>query len=201
MKIYVIDTETTTTDFKDPKLGGRPNGHIVELGLVRLDTWTGSIINLAHYIFKDEEASGEEWVYKNTDLPYRSITFDDIRIADAELRLNAMMFADDMLPITAFNWTGFDRWMIERDLPRFSDVCRWLPDIMDAADKIDAIPRKIHDSGTGFVSKPSVQSTWDYLFPRDPMTEQHRALSDAWQEARILKELIKMGIYKLPEGI
>ena len=52
MMIYVVDTETTTTDFKDPKLGGRPNGHIVELGMVSLDTISGAITNVYHCISK-----------------------------------------------------------------------------------------------------------------------------------------------------
>ena len=157
--IYVLDTETTTTSFKDPKYDYKPNGHIVEFGLTRLDVERRTIGPSVHYIFNDPEATGEEWVYKNTDLPFRQGMTDAIPFTDGLL---AASFEGRY--VTAFN-LPFDRCLCERDLPRFSKAVRWAPDIMEAADLIDEIPRKIHDEATGWRSHPSVQSTWDYLFP------------------------------------
>lgn len=190
-QIYVLDTETTTTDFKDPDLGYKPNGHIVELGIVLLDLRTGDIRDVMHSILRDEDATGEEWVYKNTDLPFRRPYYDSRKFVEYNLQcvLNSG-------PITCFN-IPFDRAMLERDFPDIVGCARWAPDIMLAADTIEEIPRKVHDTETGWRSYPSVQSTLDYLFPGCDIIEKHRALQDARDEARILFELYLRGLYKV----
>lgn len=192
--IYVVDTETTTTEFNSEKYNGAPDGHIVELGVVRLNLETGLIDVVNYGSFNDNNATGNEWVYQNTDLPFRSAYRKSWKMRDTELD----RFIYGKIPITAFN-SDFDRTMIERDLPKFSEHLSWCTDIMKCADQIEDIPRKKHDTATGWRSFPSVQSTWDYLFPDYPNIEKHRALSDAIQEAQILRELIKMGLYRFPD--
>lgn len=194
--IYVLDTETTTTCFKDPDYDYGPNGHIVEFGMVKLDTELRTFGTPIHYTFRDPDATGDEWVYRNTDLELNPAMSDNIRFVDGLL---AASFCDEY--VTAFNLDAFDKKMIERDMPKFHAAVRWMPDMIYAADKIDGIPRKIHDLSTGFRSLPSVQSTWDYLFPDEPMQEAHRAPSDALQEAKILLKLVDMGLYPYLEGI
>ena len=130
--IYVLDTETTTTDFKDPRYDYQPNGHIVELGLVRLDLKDGSIECSTHYIWDDPNATGNEWCYRNTDLPYRRSYFP---MWDSDDRMLAEILKG--IWVTAFNLDGFDRIMCERDLPRFSKAVHWAPDIMKAADLVE----------------------------------------------------------------
>lgn len=198
--IYVVDTETTTTEWHSEKYNGDPDGHIVEIGIVLLDLETGRTWVIAHRGFNDPDATGEEWVYKNTDLPMRESFRMSWEEADEDLcdHIRTVGKRDNgFICITAFN-SSFDRTMIERDLPNFSKHLFWCMDIMMSADRIEDIPRKKHDTITGWRSYPSVQATWDYLFPDDPQTEKHRALDDAIQEAKICYELRKRGLYELP---
>lgn len=159
MIIYVLDTETTTTNFHDPNYGGKPNGHIVEFGLVRVDTERRTIGPTCHYIFDDPKATGEEWCFQESDVPFRPSMRDNIPFVDGLL---AASFGGRK--VTAYN-VGFDRTLCERDLPKFAKAVVWAADIMEAAYMIKDIPRKVHETETGLVSWPSVQSTWDYLFP------------------------------------
>ena len=190
-RILVLDTETTTTNFRDPNCNDGPNGHIVEIGIVSLDLRTGNIEDVYHAILKDPNATGNEWVYQNTDLKFRQPCYDAPDIVNAEL-----MILLNKEPITAFN-QAFDRAMLERDFPDAVKWSMWAQDIMLAADAIDDIPRKVHDTSTGFRSYPSVQSTLNYLFPGQEIIEKHRALQDARDEARILFELYLRGLYKV----
>lgn len=189
--IYVLDTETTTTNFSDPAYDYQPNGHIVEFGMTRVDLDLRTIGPTVHYVFDDPDATGEEWVYKNTDLPFRQGVSDSKPFVDGLL---AVIFEGKW--VTCFNHR-FDQALIRRDMPRFFDAICWAPDIMLAADRIADIPRKKHDTDTGWKSYPSVQATWDYLFPETPQEEKHRAVSDAIQEAKILQRLVDMGLYDL----
>jgi len=190
--IFVLDTETTTTDFNDPELGG-PNGHIVELGAVRLNLKTGEITDVLHLYPRDPDASGNEWVYLHTDLQFKRPYYDAKAFVELEL-----IYLFEQGPVTAFN-LDFDKWMLGRDYPLACVKATWAPDIMVAADKIDEIPRKAHDTSSGWKSWPSVQSTLNYLFPNDCVVEKHRALQDARDEARILYELYLRGLYKVIE--
>ena len=42
---------------------------------------------------------------------------------------------------------------------------------------------------------PKAQEAWDILFPDEPFTEEHRGLSDAQMEAKIIFELYQRGAY------
>ena len=192
--IYILDTETTTTNFHDPAYAGKPNGRVVELGIVCLDLDTLQVGGIGAWQFKDPEATGLEWVYTNTDLPFRRGCWNSREWTD-----NYLAGLLDGQYTTAFNWTFFDKIMLDRDLPQLSSSVVWIEDIMIAADRIDQIPRKLHDSSSGKAWWPSVQTTYNYLYPDEPMVERHRAYDDAWQEARILAKLIEMGIYEVPE--
>lgn len=196
-EIYVIDTETTTTAFHDPRYNG-PNGHIVEIGVAMLtvdpDHKRASMpMAICGHVFADPEASGSEWCYRVAGVPFRAggPTPDKMDRKLAEVLKGKL--------VTSFN-QRFDRSMLERDMPLMSNVVTWAPDIMEAADTIEEIPRKAHDTATGWRSWPSVQSTYDYLFPEDPYIEKHRALDDALLEAKILAKLFELGIYTL-EGM
>ena len=189
--IYVVDTETTTTEWHSEKYNGAPDGHIVEIGIVLLDLRHGTVRPQYWFTFNDPDATGLEWVYQNTDLPLRDSfrkTWKEVDDSLDEMVRYSPIEDHGMIPITAFN-VDFDKTMIERDLPKFSKHLYWCMDIMKSADKIEEIPRKVHDLSTGWRSYPSVQSTWDYLFPDDPQIEKHRALDDAIQEAKICRAL------------
>lgn len=196
MKMLVIDCETTTTEFHSKRFNGKPDGHIVEFGYTVVDLDDKKIVGgCHHFIFGDPNATGEEWVFKNTSLRH-----DSSRITAKEFDNSYLSIISGPLLCSAFN-TDFDRTMIERDMPNLARCLYWLPDIMIAADGIEEIPRKIHDTSTGFVSYPSVQSTYDYLFPDKPVKEPHRAGPDSMMEAMILLELYKRDLWKPYWGV
>lgn len=186
--LYVLDTETTTTSFE----GGEPDGHIVEVGIARVDTSRRKITPYYVGILNDPNCDGTEWVFQNTDL-----TLNDVRQGEdprsVDRYLSSILVG---CRVTSYN-RAFDRGMLRRDLPLTSEAIAWAPCLMLAAAEIDEIPR--NHAGTGLY--PTAEASYNYLCPDDPRhldgRERHRALSDAMMEAHILLALIDCGAYPL----
>ena len=186
--IYVLDTETSTSSFRD----GEPNGHIVEIGIARVDTLRREITPYYVGILNDPDCDGTEWVFQNTDLELK-----DVR--EGEMAKSVDRYLASLLEgrtVTSYN-QAFDRTMIWRDLPLTSNVVRWSQCLMLACAEIPDIPR--NHAGTGHY--PSAEASYNYLCPDDPRNlkgkEKHRALEDAMMEAHILLALIRRGAYDL----
>lgn len=186
--LYVLDTETSTSSFRD----GEPNGHIVEIGIARVDTTRREITPYYVGILNDPDCEGTEWVFQNTDL-----SVEDVR--NGEMPKSVDRYLASLLEgciVTSYN-RAFDRTMMRRDLPLTSNITKWAPCLMLAAAEIEDIPR--NHAGTGLY--PTAEASYNYLCPDDPRhlngKERHRALSDAMMEAHILLALIERGAYPL----
>ena len=184
-KVWVIDTETTTTTF-DPE----PDGHIVEFGAACVDIDTMRIVSTYSVVVADPLAKGDEWVFRNTTLGYDEMCsgVNPNHLA----KFMSKVIGDD--EVTAYN-LPFDQHMIGRDMPDLSWGCNWGSDLMRTAALIEQIPRR-HGGKTQW---PTAEASYNYLCPDDPCglegIEAHRAKEDAVMEAHILIELCKRGLY------
>lgn len=189
-EVYVIDTETSTTHWTN----GIPNGHIVEIGLAKVNLEKLTVIPTWQFVVLDFSADSEAWVFKNTDLTYEKVmegTSPGIISKFLEDRLNGK-------EVTSYNIT-FDKMMIDRDMPYLNEAVRWGQDIMVQAAEVPEIPRKHAGQNTW----PKAEDSYNYLCPNDPChlngKEKHRALADAEMEGHILLELYLRGLWK-PKG-
>lgn len=190
-KVYVIDTETTTTSFAPV-----PNGHVVEIGVAEVDLYEGSvtpfyesILTVTKMVKGRKKIDPNAWVFQNTDLTVEQVeNGKDPRETSQHL---ASLLRDK--EATAFN-QRFDRIMLERDLPELCGAVRWGQDLMECADVIEEIPRARKRS-----CYPNAENTYNHLCRGDPACingkEEHRALSDAMMEGHILLELHRRGLY------
>lgn len=185
--IYVIDTETSTTSWKD----GIPDGHIVEIGIAKVNLEKQIVLPYCQMIVNDPEADPDAWVFKHTDL-----TIQDVQIGvSPEVVARYIGYQLKGSEVTSFN-EAFDHGMIDRDMPYINDNVRWGQCLMLQAAEIEEIPR--NHAGTGLY--PTAEATYNYLCPKDPChlngKEKHRALADATMEGHILLELYLRGLYK-----
>ena len=190
--IHVIDTETSTTSFDEH---GIPNGHIVEVGIARVDTGRREITPYYVGIINDPGCDGTEWVFENTDLSLEDVREGEPR-ESVDRYLSALLAGQQ---VTAYN-VPFDRTMMDRDLPLTASTVRWGYCLMLASAQVEGIPRK----HAGMGCYPRAEDSYNHLCPDDPRglrgKERHRALDEAMMEAHILLALIDRGIYPLIGG-
>lgn len=189
-EVYVIDTETSTTHWTE----GIPNGHIVEIGVAKVNLEKFTVLPAYQFVVSDSSADPEAWVFKNTDL-----TYDMVRTGTSPGTVSA--FLEDRLKdkeVTSYN-IQFDKMMIDRDMPYLNNVVDWGMDLMIQAANVPEIPRKHAGKDTW----PKAEDSYNYLCPSDPCNlhgkEKHRALADAEMEGHILLELYFRGLYRMKE--
>lgn len=178
--MLVIDIETT--HFSKDK------GHIVEVGIIRLDLGTGErTVVFDSIVWEPSCSMGEaqsSWFWENSDVKYR-----DFRGAmawrDVFMRVLNIV-CEDPDGVTAYN-SPFDfGWLESRGLvfPRkLADPMKLCRPIVEAQDK------------NGRIKNPTVEEAWAYFFPDQDYKEKHRAADDAMHEAAIIYELFKLGYY------
>lgn len=185
--IYVIDTETSTTRWDD----GIPDGHIVEIGVARVDLDELTVVPMWNTIVKDENASDRAWIFRNSSLTKAEVLDGNNRRAVEDVLARKLMGCE----VTSFN-IGFDRMMIERDMPRINENVHWGQDIMVQAAQVEDIPR----THAGEDKYPKAETSYNILCPDDPCRlkghELHRAIADAEMEGYILLELFIRGLWK-----
>lgn len=190
-KVWVIDTEVSNTTFKP-----EPNGHIVEFGAVQVDLETRTIGNSYSAVVKDPFADESAWVFQNTTLSYGDMLVKGVTPSSLD-RFMSHVIKDE---VTSYN-IAFDRLLIRRDMPILSGKLRWGEDIMLAASKVAAIPRR----HAGERHYPTALASYNYLCPDDPCflfgEEEHRALADAQMEAHILLRLYDLGLWRPMEAV
>lgn len=177
MRIGVIDIETTNFFEK--------GGIIVEVGLVVYDTYLDCVTPLFGSVCREPGLKQEDrdaWIFKNSDL-----TPQDVRKAPdfsilAPL-LNAHIRSLDGL--TAFN-KEFDFKFLKN---RAIDIGPEYPCLMQLATPICQIPSA--RAGTDKFKWPTVEEAYAFFYPGTPYSEKHRGLSDAVDEAMILRAMIK----------
>ena len=179
-EILVLDIETTGLSTE--------NDFILELGIVKLNIETGEITELFDQVFKDPKLTAKHrksWIFQNGFMH-----IDEVRKAKP-LAQYAYKIQEILNPyrgrITAWNrsfdhsfltFNGFD---LGKDLP-----CPM---------KTSTHYFKIKGS-RGF-KWPKAQEAWDILFPNTHKIEAHRGLDDSIMEAKIIYELVQMGVYNI----
>ena len=178
--MLVIDIETTHFN--------KDKGHIVEVGIVRLDLGTGGREILYDRVVWESGCSlGEveaSWYGKHSGVTYadfrRSQDWPEAFVDILELVCRKTE------GVTAFN-SAFDfGWLESRGLvfPRkLADPMKICRPIVEAQDK------------NGRIKNPNVEEAWAYFFPGQDYKEKHRAADDAMHEAAIIYELYKLGYY------
>lgn len=187
MKLFVLDTETTG-------LRGEPWDHIVDIGVVRVDTVRREVMpvynEVVHYDIDAWTADQvNAWVFTNTDL-----CLDDVRSASLSPK-DVQADLDMLAQITDFPWTAYN---IDFDFGKFLNrppwdfVPRLYEDIMHMAARY--VPGD-HVFDDGSTSYPKLDKAYRKLCHEDPAgikTQTHRALDDAIQAAYVLLAILDL---------
>lgn len=173
--ILVLDIETTGFLTQ--------GGKIVEIGIVDLDLNDGSVNDVFHSICREEGMTAKDrdaWIFSNS-----SLKIEDVRNAPLleDLKHDIQMLFDDY-QVTAFN-RNFDIPFLESRGFQFK---RLAPCPMLVACEVMQLPN---------MKWPKVTEAMPYFFPGEEYNEEHRGLQDARDEARIVYELFKRGVYKV----
>lgn len=177
MKIAIVDIETT---------GFLPKGLILEVGIAELDLATGTAVPIYDRLVRENGFSEEHkdsWIFKNSDLK-----FEDVMQAEP-LDTSAIQNILNSYPATAFNKRFDFEFMKSRGLKVKELDCPML-----LAVNVCRLPGKFR----GY-KWPTVEEAWKHFFPDEPYSEKHRGADDALHEARIVYELYKMGVFKVPQ--
>ena len=177
-KILIIDIETT---------GFLPNGEIVEVGIVELDIESGEKRIIFDKVFKPNltslEQIAESWIVQSGYM-----TTDEIIKADSiEFHKSEIQRIIDAYPngITAYN----NRFDFDFLASIGIEIRRPLPCPM----KLSRPMVKAIDS-RGLIKNPNVEEAYKHFFPKSNYIETHRGADDAFHEADIVFELIKIGV-------
>lgn len=181
-KILVIDIETS---------GFLPKGKIVEVGIVELNLDTGEINVLFDEVvnpFGDNLSEfSNSWILNNSNM-----TFDEVKNAKRsfnEARLDIQTIINSYpLGATAFN-NKFDFGFLENYGIKFP---RKQPCPMLLSTNVCKIAGKY-----GKYKWPSCTEAFKFFIKDADYVEAHRGASDAADEAKIVYELYKRGIFKL----
>ncbi len=175
--IAVVDIETTA---KDPN-----RGHIVEIGIVLLNTKTGAITPLLDTPVREaDDIDWNAWIFGHSTLTPEMVR-DGPTWAEVQPRVQEI-FAK--YPVTAFN-KSFDLTALRR-----KGIKVWQEEacIMLASTPVCCIPKRGPWREDDPWKWPSALEAWDYFFPTEFYGQKHRALDDAIHEARILWALLQL---------
>jgi len=176
-QIIVLDIETT---------GFRAeNDMIVEIGMCYLNLETYSISPLFSCVCKEKNKTinAYAWIFRNSSLEL--IHVKNALFLESYREILQHIF-DLQIPITAYN-NAFDFGFLEyRDftIPKKSfDPQFCMKDII-------RIPHHYYE-----LKIPSVTESYQYLFPEIEYNEEHRAMLDCIDEAKIIGEILKRKYY------
>jgi DNA polymerase III alpha subunit (gram-positive type) len=179
-EILVLDIETT---------GLSPaNDFILELGIVKLNLETGVITELFDKVFKDPNLTAKHrnsWIFQNGFMD-----INEVRKAKP-LSSYTKEIQEILTPykgkITAWNRNFDQSFLVSNGFDLGDDVqCP-----MKASTHFFKI------KGTRGFKWPKAQEAWDILFPDTKKIEAHRGLDDSIMEAKIIFELVQMGVYTI----
>lgn len=187
-KILVLDIETT--GFL------KQGGSIVEIGIVDLDLDTGKIEEVFSSLLRETILTAKHrdepfgWIFKNSNL-----TVEEVRNAPPSKYIydHVQKILDAYhLGCTAYN-KNFDFGFLRNRGLRIND----LPCPMILSTPICKIPNR---NGRGGYKWPKVEEAYNFFFPGNNYTEQHRGPDDAKHEAQIVYALYKMGVFKVEKA-
>lgn len=182
-KIAIVDLEAS---------GLRPDTDLIlDIGIVELDLVTGDrrIIfdsRVREATFGDDHRNS--WIFKNSDLRFEYIenapSFDDIK--------DTIQNIFNKYYVTAYN-KSFDLGFLKCRGIKFPNE---LPCIMLRASNICKIPFKMNSLEDDKKYKwPHFSEVWDHFFPDNNYSGENRAVDDARDEAFILFQMYKNGLY------
>ena len=172
-RIAVIDIETTGLD--------EENDLIIEIGIVELDLDSGNIRELFNSLIWEKKFNLK--FLENS--PFSKNLFKPEEFEDAnrlEVITDELQEIFNKYKVTAFN-KRFDFSFLRN---RGFLILNEFPCIMMVSARILKIPGRADE-----YKWPSMQQTYDFLFPKEKFIEKHRALDDAYHEAKILYKLYK----------
>ena len=179
MKIVVLDIETTGWL--------KEGGLIVEIGALILDLNTGEQIPVYDKVIKENgfnESHKESWIFSNS-----SLTWDYVNNGGLPIDIELLQDLFNQYPVTAYN-KAFDLNFL-RSRGFIFPVEFECP--MMVLTPIMKIPSK---NGYSDFKWPSVIEATKWLFPNKEYDEEHRGLSDAIDEAKIIKLVYDKGWFK-----
>ena len=172
MKLAIIDIETTGLN---PHMDA-----IVEIGIVVADTETFETEVLFNKIVKDsnfnENMHSAAWIFSNSALTVKDVLADP-PLSDFTPELQDIF---SKYPITAFN-KSFDLKFLRARNFICDDATCLLKMSWEYSDKLDKAGKK---------KRPSMEEIYNSFF--GDYVEQHRALPDAIDEAKILLHIVKL---------
>ena len=179
-EILVLDIETTGLS--------TANDFILELGIVKLNTETGEITELFNKVFKDPNLTAKHrksWIFENGFMD-----IEEVRKAKP-LNYYTKEIQDIFTPykgkITAWN-RSFDHGFLSSNGFDLGE---------DVLCPMKASTHFFKIKGARGFKWPKAQEAWDILFPDTHKIEAHRGLDDSIMEAKIIFELVQMGVYTI----
>jgi len=180
---YILIVDLETTDLSPKK------GYIVEIGITALNIMTGARVILldrvCHQPGITKADCDRSWIVNNSTL-----TTEDIRLSTRFEKLNVQGIIDKYpRGITAFN-SKFDFDFLSA---AGINLGLKLPCIMKSlTGEVGALNKN------GRVKWPKVDEAWQHFFKDSDYRETHRASDDAYHEAALAYEAIKLGLLIIP---
>ena len=184
-KILVLDIETS---------GFLPYGRIVEIGIIELDVITGEkkvlFDELCNHPSLTAEVLEKDWICQNGYIKKEDI----LKALNLEEFKTDIQYILDSYPLgaTAFN-NQFDFGFMEADGFKFP---KKLGCPMKLSTDLCKFPKTGKAAFYGGYKWPNVEEAYFHFFGKTDYVELHRGADDAFHEADIVFELIKMGILK-----
>lgn len=182
-KILIVDIETT--DFL------QKGGKIVEIGIVELDLSNGAKQIIFDKVTHEKGITRDEveksWIIKNSTL-----TVEDVRTSRALHKLQPEIqeiLYEYKAGATAFN-NAFDFGFLE-------DRGFVFPKKLACPMKLSTNLCQLPKAWGGGYKWPNVEEAYEFFFGQTDYVEAHRGADDAYNEADIVYELYKRGIFKI----
>lgn len=175
MELIIVDIETTGFNNKSDA--------IVEIGISLVNTETKLITPIFNQIVKDENFNEQKhknaWIFENTTLSINDV----ISAKPLESYRKEIQNLLDKYPMTAYNKSFDIRFLKERKFKLNDLKC-----LMSSAIKFSSYTDK-----NGKIKKPSAEEIYKQFFPLETSyKEEHRALQDSIDEAKILLHMISL---------
>ena len=133
------------------------------------------------------EKHRDSWIFKNSD-----ITFEEVEkaptINEITLELQAIF---NLYHVTSYN-KQFDLGFLKN---RNFKIIKELPCIMLTATNYVKIESSVKEQPDDY-KWPKVEEAWNFFFPHNNYKEVHRAVDDAFHEAKILFKMYKLGYFQ-----
>lgn len=186
--ILVLDLETTGLN------GYEKGDKVLSVGIARLDLNTMKLYPVFYTaIYQDlDEKDRKCWLFKKGHMDPEEVTNSPFgEVCAGEIIADIIEGETVTTYNTAFDLDAFlDPWMDKVILE--SKLYFRAPCIMKACTQVPEIPRTMHEDGSCW---PSLLSSYAKLCEPKEIRQTHNALDDAMMAGKVLRELIRRGLY------